>query len=129
MPQRITVIYICSLCETETDEPGKVTPYQIVGPGKPLNFDICTACAEVGPFRDVLERGLRDRGVKAPAPPAASKGKIVEPVAGELICKAGCGRTFKMPQGRAAHERWCRKSPAEVEVHKAEIRAARAAKK
>lgn len=126
MPQRISIVYICSLCDTETDDPHKVTAYQIVGPGKPLNFDICTACEEVGPFREVLEKGIRERASKAA--PKVPQVLGAEPESGEHACKV-CGRSFEAAQGRAAHQRWCGKSPAEVKALKAQIRAARASKK
>lgn len=122
MPKRVTTIYICSLCRAETDQASKVTEYQITGPGRPLNFDICTACAEVGPFRDLLDKGIRERG----APKAAKSVREEVLGSGEYPCKV-CGESFGAPQGKAAHERWCGKSPAEIKAMKTQIRAARAA--
>lgn len=89
MPQRINVIYICSLCDSETDQPGKMTGFQITGLGRALEYDICTSCAEVGPFRDLLDRGLHGKNLRANQIPATASGQASCPECGDLFTPTG----------------------------------------
>lgn len=124
MPQRISIVYICSLCASETDDPDKVTGYQLSGPRKlALNYDVCTDCAEVGPFHDFLDKGLRDT-TKVVAPKRTAPMEAA--ATGAFPCRS-CGHPYGAPQGRAAHERWCGKTEEEIAAEKARIAASRAA--
>lgn len=66
MPQRVVVIYSCSLCKAEFDQPEKITPYKLSGGGKVLDFDFCSGCT-VGHegLQALFALGIQDRGTVA----------------------------------------------------------------
>lgn len=70
MPQRVVVIWSCSLCGTETDSQDKVTQYQLSGGGRSFAYDICATCVAAEPFASILAAGLSEKaqGRATPTP-------------------------------------------------------------
>lgn len=99
MPTRIITIYVCSLCQSETEVKEKVTPYQLTGGGGgALNYDVCETCQVAEPFASLLEAGMSDR-VAGRKPPKA-KSPVV-PDEGEVTCEI-CGHIYSA-QGIGQH--------------------------
>lgn len=94
MPQRISITYICSLCDGEHDEKTKLAQYKVIGPRVELNYDICTACAESDSFANLLARGLKESN----RPAAASS-------SGEMLQCEQCPREFETKLGLGIHMR------------------------
>lgn len=91
MPQRVVVIWTCSLCPEETDSAEKVTQYQLSGGGRTLAYDICSNCAASEPFATLLAAGLAEG-------PAGRTSKKPE----RVPCKY-CDQTFTH-QGMSLHQ-------------------------
>lgn len=69
MPQRVVIIYSCSLCRAEFDSAEKVTPYKLSGGGKVLDFDFCATCEITHEgLQALFGAGIQDRKAKASTP-------------------------------------------------------------
>lgn len=92
MPQRMTWIYICSLCQAETDDRAKSAHYELSGPGGALEYDLCPACEGAEDMQVFFAAGIPLKGSKKPrAVKAAAPVAIGE--ADEVACEF-CSEVF-----------------------------------
>lgn len=94
MPQRVVVIWSCSLCNTEADSDDKVTQFQLSGGGRILGYDICTTCVAAEPFASVLAAGLSENAKGRTAPSSED---------GRVQCEY-CAKSYT-PQGMGLHKK------------------------
>lgn len=96
MPQRVVIIYMCSLCGTESDGSFKMTPAQIVIENTTLAYDICTACKEGdSTFASILRAGLKEK--------ASKNSEQSNPIVGDSNHCEVCGNIFASVGGLATH--------------------------
>lgn len=84
MPQRVVVIWSCSLCGTETDTQDKVTQYQLSGGGRSFAYDICATCVAAEPFASILAAGLSEK----------AQGRASTPTPDGLVQCEFCEKTY-----------------------------------
>lgn len=116
MPQRVVVIYICSLCEEESQDPAANTQIKISYGKTQLSLDACKACLDADPLQSLLEAGQPEkRGpgrppkpAGPPVPPAllapAKPGGLARTETGEYRCP-DCEHSAATPQGVGMHRR------------------------
>lgn len=92
MPQRVVVIYICSLCREESDEAAFVTDLKITFGKTQRTLDVCKACVDTEPLAGLLDRAQ---------PEKTEKSKSIAAVAEEEQCQY-CSEWFT-PRGMSLH--------------------------
>lgn len=113
MPQRVIIIWSCSLCQAETDKQSEMTPAELIIRGQTLTYDICEACEKdetgLGAF---VEAGFRERGkakkpkavpAAVPAAVAVQEPLIVETDEGPMLYCPECQDAFPTAPGLAQH--------------------------
>lgn len=113
MPQRVVVIWICSLCEEETDDPHAMTQLKITYGKTQATLDACKRCVESGPLAVLLEAVQPDkRGPGRPPKPAPVPTLLAPPKPGGLArTETGwyrcpdCEYTSATNQGVGVHRR------------------------
>lgn len=100
MPQRVVIIYTCSLCQADTDSGEKMRAYQLAlldakgEPGLKWTLDVCATCEE----NDARLRALLDVGLREGKMP---KARVPTRVDATEACPE-CGERFT-PQGLGNH--------------------------
>lgn len=94
MPQRIVTMYVCSLCENESETTDFTETWQLTGPDAAVELDLCKQCRHGDErFLALAEIETWQNGR------SAATAEPVEPV---LTCPR-CEKTSRAPQGMAAH--------------------------
>lgn len=100
MPQRVIVIYVCSLCRSESEDKSAVTEFTLTGSGRTITLDVCNACRESGPLADILTAGLDEQVAGKKPKPSAPPAK---PTNDDLLPCPTCGQECKGPTGLGRH--------------------------
>lgn len=121
MPQRVIVVFACSLCEGESTEPGFITEFKISYDKTQMSLDACKVCFDAEPMQTIL--GAAEREKRGPGrPPKVLERQAVAPIimnsvdphdpkrganqTGSFSCpEDGCRYTSPTAQGVGVHRR------------------------